>query len=183
MPSSEPTELATIPAEERAEIEQTLGRLDRVARLMDDQFELPIIHRRIGLDPIIGLFPGGGDWATWVVSVYIFWESLRLSAPKTMLVRMVTNVTIDLVTGYVPLLGDVFDAAFKANRKNVDMLLDFYGAKKGEKRLQFPSDLPENVEREREKAGVGRYLVGLVVVLGLFLVAALPIVLLWWLLR
>jgi hypothetical protein len=180
---SEPTDIATIPDDERALTERSLGRLDRVARLMDDQFKLPVVGYRVGLDPVLGLLPGGGDWATWVVSVYIFWESLRLGAPTPILVRMFFNITIDLITGYVPILGDAFDAAFKANRKNVDMLLDFYGVKRGEDHLKFPTDVPEHVQAERQKPGIGRYLLGLMVVAALFVVAALPIVVLWWLLR
>jgi hypothetical protein len=168
---------------ERAHLERSLSRLDRVARLMDDQFRLPIVGYRVGLDPVIGLIPGGGDWATWVVSVYIFWQSLRLGAPTAILTRMVLNLTTDLVVGYVPILGDTFDAAFKANRKNVDMLLDFYGVKKGEQRLHFPGDLPALVDKEREKPSLLRYMAGALAVVALFVIAAVPILVLWWLVR
>ena len=81
----------------RAEIEQSLKRLDRIALLMDDQFEIPIIKKRIGLDPIIGLIPGGGDWVVWFVSVYVFWEAARLGAPLPLLVRMASNIAVDLL--------------------------------------------------------------------------------------
>ncbi len=183
MTTSGTTDLATVDDAERARLERTLGRIDRLARLMDDQFELPVVGWRVGLDPIIGLIPGGGDWATWVAGVYIFWESLRLGAPRRILTRMVINLTIDLVVGYVPALGDVFDAAFKANRRNVDLLLEFYGAKRGDNTPRLPSDLPARVDEEREKAGVLRYLGGLIVVLLLFALAAVPILVLWWLIK
>lgn len=183
MTSSETTELATVPASERDRLERTLGRLDRLARLMDEQFELPVLGYRVGLDPILGVIPGGGDWATWVVGVYIFWESLRLDTPKGLLTRMVVNLTIDLVVGYIPALGDLFDAAFKANRRNVDLLLEFYGVNPDAQEPRLPSDLPARVEQERGKPKLVRYLAGFVVVLVLFGLAALPIVLLWWLIK
>ena len=183
MTSSETTELAPAPDAERDRLERTLGRLDRLARLMDDQFELPVLGYRVGLDPLLGLIPGGGDWATWVVGVYIFWESLRLDAPKGILTRMVANLTIDLIAGYVPALGDLFDAAFKANRRNVDLLLDFYGANTGAKEPRLPTDLPARVDDHRGTSKLVRYLAGLVVVLVLFAIAALPIVLLWWVIK
>ncbi len=186
MTETHTTELSTLAEAERAQLEARLGRLDRLARLMDDQFRLPVIGYRVGLDPIIGLIPGGGDWATWVVGVYIFWESLRLDAPRQLLGRMTVNLMVDLIVGYVPGLGDAFDAVFKANRKNVDLLLDFYGAKatgrRGEdRRLRLPDDLPEHLEKQRKKSKLVRYLAGSLVVLMLLGLAAVPIVVLWWL--
>ncbi|QDG51463.1 DUF4112 domain-containing protein [Persicimonas caeni] len=183
MTTTETTELVDVTSDERAQLERSLGRLDRLARLMDDQFELPVVRWRVGLDPIIGLIPGGGDWATWVVGVYIFWSSLRLGVPRRILTRQVINLTIDLVTGYVPALGDLFDAAFKANRRNVDLVLEFYGVNNGGDAPRLPSDLPARVTEEKQKSGVLRYLGGFVVVLVLLAIAALPFALLWWIIK
>lgn len=183
MTTTETTGLVGVTDEERPRLEHSLNRLDRLARLMDDQFELPILRKRIGLDPIIGLIPGGGDWATWVVGVYIFWSSLRLGVPRRILTRQVINLTTDLVVGYIPALGDLFDAAFKANRRNVDMVLDFYGVKSGSGTPRLPTDLPARVTEEKQKSGVLRYLGGFVVVLVLLAIAAVPFALLWWLVK
>lgn len=183
MTSNETTEVLDVTVDERARIERSLGRLDRLAQLMDDQFELPVVRKRIGLDPIIGLIPGGGDWATWVVGVYIFWSSLRLGVPRRILTRQVINLTVDLVVGYVPGLGDLFDAAYKANRRNVDMVLEFYGVPSGGETPRLPSDLPAQVADEKKKSGVLRYLGGFVAVLVLLAIAAAPFALLWWLIK
>lgn len=176
------TELTPLSDEERRRLEQSLTRLDRLARLMDEQFKLPVVNYRIGLDPIIGVIPGAGDWATWIVGVYIFWRSLRLEAPRPVLGRMVVNLLIDLVVGYVPALGDAFDAAFKANRKNVDMLLDYYGARRKRGAIELPGDVSDHLETRRTQSRLKRYAAGAAVVLVLLAVTALPFVVLWWLL-
>lgn len=162
---------------ERDALQHSLARLDRLAHLMDEQFRLPIVGWRVGLDPIIGLIPGGGDWAAWVPGVYIFWEALRLGAPRRMLARMVFNLTVDLVVGYIPGPGDLFDAAFKANRKNVDMLLAHYNARRVDTRLALPAELPAP---DAPKSRLLRYAAGALAVIFLFLIAALPFLLLWW---
>lgn len=177
-----PTGEMVVSAAERERIEATLGRLDALARLMDDQFELPVVGYRIGLDPIIGVIPGGGDWATWIVGVYIFWKSLLLDTPRALLARMAGNLLVDLVVGYVPGLGDVFDAAFKANRRNVDLLFAHYGVHRGDQAPRLPADLPAHLEEQSRRSKVLRYLLGGLVVLVLFAAAALPIAVLWWLL-
>jgi hypothetical protein len=159
---------------------RSLARLRRLAHLMDDRFQLPLVKTRIGLDPIIGLIPGGGDWATWVVSVYIFWEALRLGASSGLLWRMAANVTVDLVAGYVPAVGDLVDIAFKANKRNVDLLFETFGARtlpdSGE--VVVPSEA-----LARRHRGLRRWLVGAGLLLLLLGFAALPLLLLAWYLR
>lgn len=163
---------------DRGRLETRLGRLNRLARLMDEQFELPLIRYKIGLDPLIGLIPGGGDWATWVVSVYIFWQAVVLGAPRGLLLRMTGNLIVDLVTGYVPGVGDVVDAAFKANRRNVDLLNAHFGANE---RGELPvGEASEALVEARQKHRLGRYLLGGVIVLVLLALAAAPWVALWY---
>jgi hypothetical protein len=74
---------------------------------------------RIGLDPLIGLVPGVGDALGAVASLYVVVLALRAGAPASVAGRMVANLLVDAVVGAVPLLGDVFDAGFKANVRNV----------------------------------------------------------------
>jgi len=102
----------------------TEKRLQRLAWLMDSSIPLPGGFR-IGLDGLIGLVPGIGDVAGAVVSSYIIVEAGRLGAPRSLLVRMGFNVLLETVVGAVPLLGDLFDFAYKANLRNV-RLLDRY---------------------------------------------------------
>lgn len=96
-------------------------RLRHLARLMDSSIRLPGGFR-IGWDGIIGLIPGFGDLAGAGVSAYIVLGAARLGAPKRVIVRMLLNVAIESVVGSIPLLGDLFDMAFKANMRNMRLL-------------------------------------------------------------
>jgi hypothetical protein len=100
----------------------TLDRLRRLSHLLDNAIPLPGVGYRIGLDPLIGLLPGGGDLFTGLISVYIVLEGARLGVPAATLGRMGWNILLEVVTGTIPLIGDVFDVAWKANVKNVALL-------------------------------------------------------------
>lgn len=97
-------------------------RLAVLARLMDNAFKLPGLGVRIGLDPLLGLVPGAGDVLTALISLYIVYEGVRFGATRGQVARMLANIAIDLVIGAVPILGDVFDIAFKANTRNLAIL-------------------------------------------------------------
>lgn len=77
---------------------------------------------RVGLDPILGLIPGVGDLATGAMGVYVLVVAAQAGVSRTVLVRMLANIGIDALVGAVPLLGDLFDAGFKANNRNVALL-------------------------------------------------------------
>lgn len=99
-----------------------LRRVRRVARLMDDAVEIPFLGVRIGLDPLLGLLPGAGDVLGAAVGGWIVVTAARLGASASVVARMLLNVGVDALSGAVPLLGDLFDVAFKANRRNLDIL-------------------------------------------------------------
>ena len=82
----------------------------------------PGLNFRIGVDALLGLIPGIGDAIGVLVSSYILREAAQLGAPKTVLFRMAFNVVVEGVIGMIPLAGDVFDAAWKANQRNVRLL-------------------------------------------------------------
>lgn len=102
--------------------EQRLARAQRVARLWDGIIRIPGTPFSIGLDPLLGLVPGAGDALAAGVSGWLVLEAARLGVPASTLVRMVTNVAIDALIGAIPVAGDVFDFAWKANLKNVELL-------------------------------------------------------------
>lgn len=89
---------------------------------MDGAVRIPGTSIRLGLDSLIGLLPGGGDLATGLVAAYVVYEARRLGASKGTLARMVANVGVDVLVGAIPVLGDVFDVAFKANERNLRLL-------------------------------------------------------------
>jgi hypothetical protein len=93
-----------------------------LAWLMDDMIRLPVIGWRIGLDALVGLIPGFGDTATSLVSFYILASAVRYRVPKVTLLRMGMNLGIDYVVGSLPFVGDLFDAWWKSNQRNVDLL-------------------------------------------------------------
>lgn len=105
-----------------AEHKKRHERLTRLARMMDSSIRIPIIGRRIGWDAIIGLIPGIGDFAGAVISGYIVLGAIRLGAPRGLVARMIGNVGLETLIGAVPVLGDVFDMAFRANLRNVALL-------------------------------------------------------------
>lgn len=96
-------------------------RLARLAWLLDNAILLPGGYR-VGLDGVIGLIPGVGDAVGAALSGYILLEAARLGASRSLLARMGLNVLIETAVGVVPLLGDLFDFAFKANARNVRLL-------------------------------------------------------------
>lgn len=96
--------------------------LQRLSWLMDDLIRVPGLGWRFGLDAIVGLIPGFGDTASSLVSFYILVAAVRYRVPKVTLLRMGMNIGIDYVVGSFPLVGDVFDAWWKSNQRNVALL-------------------------------------------------------------
>jgi hypothetical protein len=96
--------------------------LERLGWLMDDLFRVPVLGWRFGLDALIGLVPGLGDTSTALVSFYILAAAVRYRVPKITLLRMGLNIGIDYVVGALPIVGDVADAWWKSNRKNLELL-------------------------------------------------------------
>lgn len=99
-----------------------LKQVDDLAWLLDNSIYIPLINYRIGLDAVIGLIPGLGDVAGLILSSFIVVQALRLRAPRTVLLRMILNMVMEALIGLIPIFGDLFDATFKANARNVRLL-------------------------------------------------------------
>ncbi len=99
-------------------------RMQLVAYVLDEGLRVPGTDYRIGIDPILGILPGAGDVLTGGLSLYIVVEAARLGVSYTTLLKMVANISIDVVGGIVPIVGDLFDAAWKANKRNFELALD-----------------------------------------------------------
>jgi hypothetical protein len=102
--------------------QQRLHALRQTARLLDSAFEVPGTSYRIGLDPILGLVPGIGDLVSPLFTIGILWQGRDLGISKVVQVRMLGNVLLDALIGSVPVAGDLFDFAWKANEKNFALL-------------------------------------------------------------
>jgi len=104
------------------ETEQSVARVEAIARLMDGAFVLPGTSFRLGLDAVVGLFPVAGDVISGLISSYLIWEARRLGAPRWLIGRMMLNTAIDTTIGAIPVLGDAFDVMFRANMRNMALL-------------------------------------------------------------
>ncbi|MBW3128167.1 DUF4112 domain-containing protein [Hymenobacter profundi] len=100
--------------------------VERIARLMDSQFRMPGTRFRFGLDPVLGLLPIVGDLSTFAISTVLIVTMMRHGAKGSVVVRMVLNVLFDTIVGAIPILGNVFDFAYKANDRNVRLLREHY---------------------------------------------------------
>ncbi|WP_284154736.1 DUF4112 domain-containing protein [Algicella marina] len=109
----------TAPSDERA---RHIARLDKLSRLLDTQFRVPGTRLRFGLDSIIGLIPGVGDTLTLLPAGYLVLEARHMGVPRTTIARMMGNIAVDYFVGIIPLVGDIFDFGFKANRRNIALL-------------------------------------------------------------
>jgi hypothetical protein len=111
-----------VPRSRSASAAEARERLRRLAWLLDSSIPIPGTRWSIGLDALIGLFPVLGDLAGVLLSGTILVEAARLGAGKAVLARMALNIAVEGVAGLVPFAGDLFDAAFKANQRNVRLL-------------------------------------------------------------
>lgn len=118
--------LKSAPAPTAFDADERLRWVARVARLMDSQFQLPGTRFRFGLDPLLGLLPIVGDLSSTAVSVALLLTMLRHGASGAVVVRMVLNILIDTVVGAIPVIGNVFDFAYKSNERNVALLRRHY---------------------------------------------------------
>jgi Domain of unknown function (DUF4112) len=107
-----------------------LARLEGLAKLLDNQFRIPGTNFRFGLDGIVGLVPYVGDLAGLVVSGFLLRTMIRRGAGPILMLRMLGNYALDAIVGIVPFVGDLFDFGFKANRRNVAMLRQYYASGK-----------------------------------------------------
>ena len=142
---------------------QRLEALRRISRLLDSAFLLPGTSYRFGLDPILGLIPGLGDLVSPLFTIGILWQGRDLGLPRIVQLRMIFNVAIDSLVGAIPLIGDLFDFAWKANDMNLAMLEQYA------------------YEDRPASAGDWLFVVGLTVLL--VVMSAIPFILVGWLIR
>jgi len=99
-----------------------VNQLRRLSQLLDNAIPIPGTRFRLGIDPILGLIPGGGDSVAGALGAYIIVEAARMGLPRKILGQMVGNIVLDSLAGIVPVVGDVFDVGWKANVRNIALL-------------------------------------------------------------
>lgn len=97
-------------------------RVEAMEKLLERSLTIPGTRIPIGLDALAGLIPVAGDLITAAMGLWIVWEGKNLGLPKWQLWRMAANVGFDTAVGAVPLVGDVFDFAFRSNSKNLRII-------------------------------------------------------------
>jgi len=101
-----------------------LGYLDQKATLLDSRYRIPFTRVRFGWDAIVGLLPIVGDLAMAAASLYLVSCARQLGADGRLALRMVLNVLIDALFGAIPIIGTIFDIFFRANERNLQLLID-----------------------------------------------------------
>ena len=124
---------------------------ERVVRLLDDGARVPGTELRFGVDALLGaLLPGVGDAVSGVGSFSLLVLAWREGVPTRGLARILLNVAIDTIGGSLPVIGDVFDVFFKANRRNLE-LIESYRDEAAPRRAAFrlPAAQPRLSARRR----------------------------------
>ena len=101
---------------------KNLNRIRKITKLLDSAIGIPGTKIRIGLDPILGLIPGGGDLIGALISAYTIYLAASFGLKSSEIFKMIQNVALETILGSVPLAGDIFDAYFKANTRNLEIL-------------------------------------------------------------
>lgn len=92
---------------------------------MDGKFSIPGTSFRFGLDALIGLLPGVGDTGMMLVSLWVVFQAHRAGVPIPAKLKMLLNVLLDWVIGSIPLVGDIFDVAWRANQRNARIFAEY----------------------------------------------------------
>jgi hypothetical protein len=138
-------------------------RLRQISQLLDSAFEIPGTSYRVGLDPVIGLVPWVGDLVSPLFTIALLWQAREMALPRVVQLRMVINVAIDALVGAIPVAGDLFDFAWKANDRNMALL--------------------ERHAHTARRASAGDWLFVAGIIVALLLIAAAPVALAVWLVR
>jgi hypothetical protein len=120
------TRAASFEDSEVQSLRAKLERLDWLSQILDVAFVVPGTNVRFGVEAILRLVPGIGDAAASALSLYVLYEAHQLRIPTYLLARMLANVVVEGVAGAVPVVGDLFDVSWRANRRNVRLLREYF---------------------------------------------------------
>jgi hypothetical protein len=104
--------------------EAAVERMRAVAKLLDEQVEIPGTGFRVGVDPLVSAVPVVGDAVGAGISLYIVLEAAYLGVSFSTVLRMLGNVAIDAIGGSVPYAGVIVDVFWKTNKRNLELVLE-----------------------------------------------------------
>ena len=102
--------------------EEKLLRLKLLSERLDNSIKIPGTNQKIGIDAIIGLIPILGDFIGVIFSTYIMYSGIKMGVSSKIVKKMATNIAIEFILGSIPIIGDIFDALWKANKRNVELI-------------------------------------------------------------
>jgi len=100
--------------------------VEKLSYLLDEQFKLPGTNFRFGLDPILNLIPFAGDMSGLLISAALVLTMAKNGASSKIVTLMVINIVLDATIGGIPVIGQIFDFFFKANKRNIRLLHEHY---------------------------------------------------------
>lgn len=104
---------------------KVLNKVRRRAHVLDKS--MSICGIRFGWSSLIGIIPAIGDLLDVFMALMVLRTCEKVDGKLDPLVRskMVMNIIIDGLIGFVPFLGDIADALFRANTRNCTLLENF----------------------------------------------------------
>ena len=104
--------------------EEKLLRLKLLSERLDDSIKIPGTNQKIGIDAVVGIIPILGDFIGVIFSVYIMYSGIKMGVSSKIVKKMAANIAIEFIIGSIPIIGDIFDALWKANKRNVELIED-----------------------------------------------------------
>ena len=102
--------------------EEKLLRLKLLSKRLDDSIKIPGTNQKFGIDAIVGIIPILGDFIGVIFSVYIMYSGIKMGVSSKIVKKMAANIAIEFIIGSIPIIGDIFDALWKANKRNVELI-------------------------------------------------------------
>ena len=97
-------------------------RLKLLSERLDDLIKIPGTNQKIGIDAIVGVIPSLGDFIGVIFSTYIMYSGIKMGVSSKIVIKMATNIALEFIIGSIPIIGDIFDALWKANKRNVELI-------------------------------------------------------------
>jgi hypothetical protein len=94
----------------------------RLAGLLDTAWTIPVLNKKVGLDPLLSLIPFGGSLVGGALSLYVLFLAIQLRLPGAVIAQMVINIVVDVTIGELPLVGALVDAMWRSNTRNIALI-------------------------------------------------------------